>query len=122
MRAYAILIAAMTVGLTGGYAWSNLSGPPAAPPAKPPEGTIVPIPPSPEETPAVEDSEWTSRGDEQLAPVPTPAARAKVESSVYYRGCNEVRAQGRAPLYAGEPGYRVEMDGDGDGVACEPIR
>jgi hypothetical protein len=23
---------------------------------------------------------------------------------------------------AGEPGYRPEMDGDGDGIACEPWR
>lgn len=26
------------------------------------------------------------------------------------------------PIYRGEPGYRVEMDGDGDGIACEPYR
>ncbi|MCR4526567.1 excalibur calcium-binding domain-containing protein [Kocuria rhizophila] len=24
-----------------------------------------------------------------------------------------------APLYAGSPGYRTGLDGDGDGVACE---
>ena len=29
------------------------------------------------------------------------------------------RAAGAAPLYAGQPGYRPEMDGDRDGVACE---
>jgi hypothetical protein len=40
----------------------------------------------------------------------------------YYAGCNEARAAGVAPLYAGEPGYRPEMDGDGDGIACEPYR
>lgn len=48
--------------------------------------------------------------------------RAAIEQSVYYAGCNEVRAQGKDPLYAGQPGYRPEMDGDGDGIACEPIR
>ena len=37
-------------------------------------------------------------------------------------GCNEARAVGTAPIYAGEPGYREEMDGDGDGIACEPYR
>jgi hypothetical protein len=47
-----------------------------------------------------------------------PARRA----SVYFPGCNEVRAAGLAPLYRGEPGYRVEMDGDLDGIACEPHR
>jgi len=46
--------------------------------------------------------------------------RAAIETSVYYAGCNEVRALGKAPLYRGEPGYREGMDGDGDGVACEP--
>ncbi|MES2119582.1 MAG: excalibur calcium-binding domain-containing protein [Pseudomonadota bacterium] len=48
--------------------------------------------------------------------------RTQIEQSVSYSGCNEVRAAGRAPLYAGEPGYRSEMDGDGDGIACEPYR
>lgn len=43
-------------------------------------------------------------------------------SAVYYRGCNDVRAAGAAPLYRGQPGYRPEMDGDNDGIACEPYR
>lgn len=38
----------------------------------------------------------------------------------YYSNCDDARAAGVAPLYASEPGYRLEMDGDGDGVACEP--
>ncbi len=42
-----------------------------------------------------------------------------IEASVYYPGCNAVRAAGKAPLHRGEPGYRDEMDGDGDGIACE---
>ena len=46
--------------------------------------------------------------------------RARIEQSVEYSGCNEVRAAGKAPLYAGQPGYRAEMDGDLDGIACEP--
>lgn len=36
-------------------------------------------------------------------------------------GCNDARAAGTAPIYRGEPGYRANMDGDGDGIACEPI-
>ena len=47
-------------------------------------------------------------------------ARIAVESSVYYAGCNQVRALGKAPLYRGQPGYRIGMDGDNDGIACEP--
>ncbi|HEX8222244.1 MAG TPA: excalibur calcium-binding domain-containing protein [Allosphingosinicella sp.] len=57
-----------------------------------------------------------------------PAVRATVRAvrrpvvSVYYSGCNEVRAAGLAPLYRGDPGYRSGMDGDDDGIACEPHR
>jgi hypothetical protein len=50
------------------------------------------------------------------------APRSEAEASVYYPGCNAVRAAGRAPLYRGQPGYRPEMDGDDDGIACEPYR
>lgn len=46
----------------------------------------------------------------------------RVERSVTYGGCHEVRALGKAPLLAGQPGYRETMDGDHDGIACEPIR
>ncbi|WP_294054528.1 excalibur calcium-binding domain-containing protein [Sphingomonas sp.] len=47
---------------------------------------------------------------------------AEREQSVHYSGCNEARADGAAPIYRGQPGYREEMDGDGDGIACEPHR
>lgn len=40
----------------------------------------------------------------------------------YYSGCDDARAAGAAPLYRGEPGYRPEMDGDSDGIACELYR
>jgi hypothetical protein len=39
-----------------------------------------------------------------------------------WRGCNDARAAGTAPIYRDEPGYRPEMDGDSDGIACEPYR
>ena len=48
-----------------------------------------------------------------------PGERAKIERSVTYSGCREVARLGKAPLYAGQPGYRRNMDGDGDGIACE---
>jgi len=51
------------------------------------------------------------------SPVPRLAA---ARSSVYYSGCREARAAGAAPIYRGEPGYRPGMDGDNDGIACEP--
>jgi len=40
----------------------------------------------------------------------------------YWGGCNDARAAGTAPIYQGEPGYRPEIDGDSDGIACEPYR
>ena len=48
------------------------------------------------------------------------AERQAIEQSVHYEGCNEVRRLGKAPLYRGQPGYGIHMDGDGDGIACEP--
>lgn len=40
----------------------------------------------------------------------------------YFRNCAEARAAGAAPLRRGGPGYRPQLDADGDGVACEPYR
>jgi hypothetical protein len=51
--------------------------------------------------------------------VSTPAPARPRVATVWYAGCDEVRLAGRAPLYASQPGYRIEMDGDNDGVACE---
>ena len=44
------------------------------------------------------------------------------EASVYYPNCSAARAADVAPIRAGEPGYREEMDGDLDGIACESYR
>ncbi|OJW72763.1 MAG: hypothetical protein BGO57_16140 [Sphingomonadales bacterium 63-6] len=57
-------------------------------------------------------------------PSPQPAVRNSPSSrpAVFYRNCNEARAAGAAPLHRGQPGYRPEMDGDNDGIACEPYR
>jgi Excalibur calcium-binding domain len=51
-----------------------------------------------------------------------PPGNAALEDSPYFSGCNQVRAAGLAPLYRGQPGYRAGMDGDNDGIACEPYR
>jgi len=52
-------------------------------------------------------------------PAPTTVQPASAATPVYYANCTEVVAAGAAPLYAGSPGYRSGLDGDGDGVACE---
>ncbi len=51
-----------------------------------------------------------------------PAGTSPIPDDVYYAGCDEARAAGVAPIYSGQPGYREEMDGDDDGIACEPHR
>jgi hypothetical protein len=38
----------------------------------------------------------------------------------YYRDCAAARAADVTPILRGERGYRPELDGDHDGVACEP--
>ncbi len=59
-----------------------------------------------------------ARADRQ----PRGSQRATGDQSVYYTSCRAARAAGAAPLYRGQPGYRPQMDGDNDGVACEPPR
>ena len=61
-----------------------------------------------------------------LAP-PAPAAPSTTTTppaptaggSVYYPNCKAACADGAAPIYAGQPGYRAPLDRDGDGIACE---
>ncbi|MEV6388455.1 excalibur calcium-binding domain-containing protein [Nocardia xishanensis] len=52
-------------------------------------------------------------------PPAPPAPPEPQQSSVYYRNCAAAKAAGAAPLHRGEPGYRSELDRDGDGIACE---
>lgn len=40
--------------------------------------------------------------------------------SEFYSNCTDARLSGAAPIRSGEPGYRPQLDRDGDGVACEP--
>lgn len=75
---------------------------------------------------------WTIATPEQQAvaisaakefAVATGAMRERApQEGDYWSGCNKARAAGTAPIYRGEPGYRDAMDGDGDGIACEPYR
>lgn len=118
MRALLVLAAAVMFGLAGGYAWSTTGSKPAA--RTPPRARVMILPASPEEAPGALDRQWASRTAEQPAPAAAPVEAAA--ASVHYPGCNAVRAAGKAPLYSGDPGYRTEMDGDGDGIACEPHR
>lgn len=37
----------------------------------------------------------------------------------HYADCDAARKASAAPLHKGDPGYRSELDRDGNGVACE---
>ncbi|WP_445154923.1 excalibur calcium-binding domain-containing protein [Arthrobacter sp. Hor0625] len=50
----------------------------------------------------------------QVAPV-APAAPA----AVYFPNCAAAKAAGAAPMFAGSPGYRPQLDRDKDGIACD---
>jgi len=120
-----LLFGAVAIGCVAGYAWSSFpnsfswSDPPVEP-AKKATIPLLELPPS--EAEAEADSAWLA-GSNSIASREAGATAARsVERSIFYSGCNEVRAAGKAPLIAGQPGYRIEMDGDGDGVACEPFR
>ena len=68
--------------------------------------------PEPESTP----EEETQAGGGAAAPAPVPEPR---QESMYFPNCKKAKEAGAAPLYRGDPGYREELDRDGDGVACE---
>jgi endonuclease YncB( thermonuclease family) len=54
---------------------------------------------------------------EQTKATPQPTG-----GSHQFHSCREARAAGAAPMYRGEPDYNPNLDGDGDGIACEPYR
>ena len=45
-------------------------------------------------------------------------AQDKSGKPVVIESCAQAKAAGLAPLYAGRPGYRHELDPDGTGIAC----
>ncbi|OBG53567.1 MULTISPECIES: excalibur calcium-binding domain-containing protein [unclassified Mycobacterium] len=55
----------------------------------------------------------------QAAPSTTTSPAPTTGASVYYPNCKAACADGVAPIYRGQPGYRSGLDRDGDGIACE---
>ena len=60
---------------------------------------------------------------------PKAPGRAEINTFVesrttdqHFSGCDEARAAGRENIPRWDPSYREHMDGDGDGLACEPFR
>ena len=56
--------------------------------------------------------------DTTVRPV-LPRRTTDEPASAYYANCTEARAAGVAPIPAGAPGYRLPLDRNRDGVACE---
>lgn len=90
-----------------------------------PTVVVPPAPPAPPAPPTQPEPRRQAQPEPAPAPqpaprpAPEPAPRDEAPSSAYYKNCSAARADGAAPLYAGEPGYRAALDRDDDGVACE---
>lgn len=57
-----------------------------------------------------------------LLTAPVAEAAESRMTDQHFSGCNAARAAGREDIPSWDPSYRPEMDGDGDGLACEPYR
>jgi hypothetical protein len=64
-------------------------------------------------------SSLNASGAVPRTPAPTASAIGGSGSTVYYANCTAAHAAGVNNLLRGAPGYRAELDRDGDGVACE---
>jgi hypothetical protein len=54
-----------------------------------------------------------------FAPAPGQTESPVDAGSVYYENCSAAYAAGASNIPLGGPGYRPELDGDSDGIACE---
>lgn len=63
------------------------------------------------------------RGTGGPRPASARIGRAPTVDGAYrFRSCAAARAAGVAPMRRGDGAYNPNLDGDGDGMACEPIR
>ncbi len=88
---------------------ASAAPPPSVSPAPPPSASAAPPPSSSAASPA----------SPSAAPSTASPSAAPTPSTPYYADCADAWQAGVAPLLRGEPGYRPELDGDRDGVACE---
>ncbi|WP_434616692.1 GmrSD restriction endonuclease domain-containing protein [Arthrobacter sp. A5] len=78
-----------------------------------------PVQPAPVQPPAPVIAQAPVQEAAPVQPaVPAPGAQP-APGPAYYANCTAVRAAGAAPIRAGQPGYRVGLDRDGDGIGCE---
>lgn len=99
---------------------SSAAAPSSAAPTPAPSATPTPQPSKTQTTtPAPAAPAPAAPAPAAPAPVVTTPPPAAGDGDVYYKNCDAVRAAGKAPLYAGQPGYSLKLDRDKDGVACE---
>ena len=61
----------------------------------------------------------TFGGGDDATPAPGDSPTTTTPKGVYYRTCADAKKAGATPLHRGDPGYRVGLDKDADGVACK---
>ncbi|NKX55291.1 GmrSD restriction endonuclease domain-containing protein [Arthrobacter mobilis] len=61
------------------------------------------------------------KAEPKAAPEPeTPALQEPAPGGdIFYQNCSAVKAAGKAPIRAGDPGWEPKFDRDGDGLGCE---
>lgn len=69
--------------------------------------------------PVIAPLNLTDPSDSPSAASGSGSAEPNADGNAGFGSCDEARAAGAAPVRRGDPGYSTELDGDGDGVACE---
>jgi hypothetical protein len=113
------VVANVPVRTTAAPALAPAPAPVAKPtPAPAPKTSAQPVPkPAPAPAPApVVAPVPTVEPEPETAPEPEPETES---TDVYYANCDAVRADGAAPIHAGDPGWQSKFDRDKDGVGCE---
>lgn len=59
--------------------------------------------------------------DEPIIPTPSSTSATPTPDIKYYDTCADVHAAGHRVLLRGQPGYRIELDLDHDGIGCEEV-
>lgn len=99
---------------------------PANPPGPPPGAgrphTVPPGPPddgSPDEPPRNAGPSEPPRHEGSRPAPPPRSGEPERPEEVRYEDCEAARKADAAPLEPDDPGYREELDADGDGMACD---
>lgn len=73
----------------------------------------------------VPPAEYRAANPRSVAPaatLPQPGRNISAPAPGMWHSCAQARAVGAAPIHRGTPGYNPILDGDNDGIACEPYR